>query len=268
MNGSHLFIADLHLDPEPDPLQVSGAGSVTDHKLIGGADALSNPSARRTTALAMRFLQQAQGKQHLYVLGDLFEYWLGDDAGLLLYDPILSALRAVKDSGCDITVMLGNRDFLLGKDFAQASGATVVKDDELIIHLGGSPVLLMHGDTLCTDDSDYQRFRRNLREPRWQQQFLAKDIDERRHHAEAMRAASHDASAAKSARIMDVNEDTVARRLKQTGCQTLIHGHTHRPADHWGDDKEQRRLVVGDWHPDQARYVEWDGSDFKLRTFH
>lgn len=239
MSGSHLFVADLHLDP----------------------------GNRRTTRLAMRFLQAAHGKQHLYVLGDLFEYWLGDDVGLPLYAPLLNAFRRLRNSGCAITFMLGNRDFLLGDAFAEAAAATLVRDDELLITLGDTPVLLMHGDTLCTDDLDYQRFRRNLREPRWQQQFLAKSVDERRDHAEALRAASHDASVSKSADIMDVNADTVAHRMQASGCHTLIHGHTHRPAVHKSVKSGNTRLVVGDWHSDHAEYVQWDGEEFSLSTF-
>lgn len=267
MTGSHLFIADLHLDPEPDSGQTSGVGTFADPGLTDSSDEHSNPESQRTAELALRFLQQAHGKQHLYILGDLFEYWLGDDAGLPLYEPILAALCAVNDSGCSVSVMLGNRDFLLGPAFAEAAGVTLITDDELIITLGGEPVLLMHGDTLCTGDTDYQRFRRNVREPRWQQQFLAKSIDERRHHAEALRAASHDASVGKSAVIMDVSPESVANRLQATGCQTLIHGHTHRPAVHEGPSAGQQRLVVGDWHPEYAQYVEWDGSGFQLKTF-
>jgi UDP-2,3-diacylglucosamine hydrolase len=239
MTGSHLFIADLHLDPEN----------------------------RRTTVLAMQFLQQAHGKQHLYILGDLFEYWLGDDVGLPLYSDVLGEFRQLHDSGCGITVMLGNRDFLLGEAFAESAGASLVRDDELVITLGDAPVLLMHGDTLCTDDVDYQRFRRNLREPRWQQQFLAKSVDERRDHAEALRAASHDASVTKSALIMDVNSDTVNQRMQASGCHTLIHGHTHRPAVHTSATANDTRLVVGDWHADHAQYVQWDGREFSLKTY-
>ena len=239
MTGSHLFIADLHLDQEN----------------------------RRTSELAMRFLQQAHGKQHLYILGDLFEYWLGDDVDLPLYSPLLGEFRKLRDSGCAITVMLGNRDFLLGDAFAEAAGAVLIRDDEITVTLGDTPVLLMHGDTLCTDDLDYQRFRRNLREPRWQQQFLAKSVDERRDHAEALRAASYDASVSKSADIMDVNDDAVAQRMQANGCHTLIHGHTHRPAVHQYAATNDTRLVVGDWHSDHARYAQWDGQDFSLRTF-
>ncbi len=267
MTGSHLFIADLHLNPEPEPGEELGVGAFADPDLSDDSDNHAGPESRRTTELALRFLQEAHGAEHLYILGDLFEYWLGDDAGLPLYEPILSALRAVGDSGCRVSVMLGNRDFLLGQDFAEAAGATLISSDEHIIDLGGSPVLLMHGDTLCTDDKDYQRFRHNVREPRWQKQFLAKSVDERRHHAEALRAASHDASVGKSAEIMDVNSRTVDNRMQATGCQTLIHGHTHRPAIHQDSATGQQRLVVGDWHPDYAQYAVWDGSDLQLKTF-
>lgn len=239
MTGSHLFIADLHLDQEN----------------------------RRTSELAMQFLQQAHGKQHLYILGDLFEYWLGDDVDLPLYSPLLGEFRKLSDSGCAITVMLGNRDFLLGDAFAEAAGASLIRDDEIIVTLGDTPVLLMHGDTLCTDDLDYQRFRRNLREPRWQQQFLAKSVDERRDHAEALRAASYDASVSKSADIMDVNADAVTQRMQANGCHTLIHGHTHRPAVHRNASTNDTRLVVGDWHSDHAQYAQWDGQEFSLHIF-
>lgn len=239
MTGSHLFIADLHLDP----------------------------GNRRTTKLAMRFLKQAHGRQHLYILGDLFEYWLGDDVGLPLYAHILGEFRQLRDSGCAITVMLGNRDFLLGDAFAESAGVSLVHDDELVVTLGDTPVLLMHGDTLCTDDVDYQRFRRNLREPRWQQQFLAKSVDERRDHAEALRAASHDASITKPADIMDVNGDSVVQRMQANGCHILIHGHTHRPAVHTSTTTNDTRLVVGDWYSDHAQYVQWNGQELSLSTF-
>lgn len=239
MTGSHLFIADLHLDPENTGI----------------------------TELAMRFLQEAHGKQHLFILGDLFEYWLGDDVGLPHYTQVLEKFRQLRDSGCAITVMHGNRDFLLGEAFAEAAGASLVCEDELIVTLGDQPALLMHGDTLCTDDIDYQRFRRNVREPRWQKLFLAKSVDERRDHAEALRAASHDASVGKSSDIMDVNPQAVVQQMRDSGCHTLIHGHTHRPAVHSGADTDDTRLVLGDWHDDHAQYVQWDGKEFSLNTF-
>ncbi|NND91473.1 MAG: UDP-2,3-diacylglucosamine diphosphatase [Granulosicoccus sp.] len=241
MTGSHLFIADLHLEP----------------------------SARRISRLAMRFFAEAHGIRQLYILGDLFEYWLGDDAGLLLYENELRALRQLSDSGCKVTIMLGNRDFLLGDEFARHIGATLVTADELVITLGETPVLLMHGDTLCTDDTDYQRFRQSLRKPRWRTQFLEKSIDERREQAEALRVASRGASRAKPAEIMDVNCQAVSERLSANGCQILIHGHTHRPAEHMRAQTDTTRLVVGDWHKDHAQYVQWsDAEGFALKTFH
>jgi UDP-2,3-diacylglucosamine hydrolase len=240
LTGSHFFIADLHLDP----------------------------IRRGTTRLALRFLQLAHGKQHVYILGDLFEYWLGDDVGLSLYEPVVDSLKQLARSGCGITVMLGNRDFLLDEAFASTAGVQLISSDEHVIDLDGTRVLLMHGDTLCTDDVDYQRFRKNVRESRWRKQFLAKTADERREHAEALRAASHDASVSKPVEIMDVNTATAATRLNETDCHVLIHGHTHRPAIHEDADTARRRLVLGDWHVDYARYVQWDANrGFRLQTF-
>lgn len=217
--------------------------------------------------LAMRFLQEAHGSQHLYLLGDLFEYWLGDDAGVPLYATFIQALKQLSEQGCAITVMHGNRDFLLGELFAQAAGATLVRDDELVISLDDEPVLLMHGDTLCSGDTDYQAFRQQVRHPQWQARFLDKTVDERLHHAQALRAASRDAGEDKQASIMDVNASTVEQRLLDTGCKVLIHGHTHRPAIHDMADQNSKRLVVGDWHQQHAKFVAWDGDAFELRKF-
>ncbi|MFK7854989.1 MAG: UDP-2,3-diacylglucosamine diphosphatase [Granulosicoccus sp.] len=237
MNKHCLFIADLHLDPK----------------------------SQRTIDLALRFLQQARGASELYILGDLFEYWLGDDIGLSLYKPFINELRDLTASGCVTTVMHGNRDFLLGDQFAEQTGTTLVKDDELLIHLNALPVLLMHGDTLCTDDTDYQAFRAQVRDSQWQQTFLNLSASERDQMATKFREASGEASAAKSATIMDVNQDQVSQRLAHYQCTTLIHGHTHRPAHHATDSLD--RWVVGDWHPDHARYLRFDGQQLSLHDF-
>lgn len=240
MNTDSLFIADLHLDP----------------------------ASERTMDLALRFVKDAHNASHLYILGDLFEYWLGDDAGLSLYSPFIEALRILANTGCAITIMHGNRDFLLGDAFAEQSGATLVKNDELIIHLNGQPVLLMHGDTLCTDDTDYQRFRCMVRDSQWQSNFLSLNLDERIQQARQMRTASKDASAAKSSSIMDVNPEQVMRQMTTNRCQTLIHGHTHRPAAHeLHEITHAHRWVVGDWHPDHARYVRFDGTQLALQDY-
>jgi UDP-2,3-diacylglucosamine hydrolase len=233
-----LFIADLHLDP----------------------------ASKRTINLALRFVHEAQSASHLYILGDLFEYWLGDDGGLSLYAPFIQALRELSNTGCAITLMHGNRDFLLGDSFAEQTGTTLVKGDELIIHLNDEPVLLMHGDTLCTDDKNYQRFRTLVRDPQWQSDFLSLSIDERTQQAQQMRTASKGATAGKPSAIMDVNLEMVARRMDTNQCQTLIHGHTHRPAVH--ELANAQRWVVGDWHPGHARYVRFDGEQLALKDFH
>ena len=234
-----LFIADLHLDPQRFD----------------------------TNALALKFLSQAHTAQQLFILGDLFEYWIGDDAGLVFYEPVIQSLRQLSETGCRVTVLLGNRDFLLGQEFAQETGSVLVTDDELLINLAGSHVLLMHGDTLCTDDKDYQAFREKVRHPIWQHKFLALSVDERNEQAQAMRIQSTRAGARKVARIMDVNQQQVLRRLRAQKCVTMIHGHTHRPDLHQLPLPDGRRFVVGDWHPDHAVYVLHDGSSLSLETF-
>lgn len=218
-NASSLFIADLHLDPDD----------------------------KDTQALALRFLQFAKEHDQLFILGDLFEYWVGDDSGIPMYASFIAALKDLQLSGCAITLMHGNRDFLLGDAFAENTGASLIRDDACTIQLGGKNVSLMHGDTLCTDDLDYQHFRSKIRQPQWQAQFLAKSIDDRHEQAQALRAASADASAAKRASIMDVNEPAVTKHMQANNCQTLIHGHTHRPACHTSPSSNATRWVVGDW---------------------
>lgn len=203
----------------------------------------------------------------MYILGDLFEYWLGDDAGLNQYTEAVAALRQLNQHECGLTVMLGNRDFLLGNDFANACSATLVTNDELVIQSGNTSALLMHGDTLCTGDSDYLHFRSMVRNSQWQTEFLALSVDERISKAQAMRAASKDAGSGKSISIMDVTETAVLERMQATACNTLIHGHTHRPAKHTIDVNNATRWVVGDWHPDHAQYVQWDEDGIQLKTF-
>ena len=163
--------------------------------------------------------------------------------------------------------MLGNRDFLLGDAFADASGTHLVRDDELLIDLHDEPILLMHGDTLCIDDRDYQQFRAQVRNREAQAAFLAKSIDERIAFAEHLRDQSRAHSAEKTSEIMDVNIHEVQSRLKMHDCHTLIHGHTHRPADHVNLPSGNRRLVVGDWHATQAQYVLCDEKQLALKSW-
>ncbi len=231
------FIADLHLDP----------------------------AQAQSYELALSFFAQIKGAHALYILGDFFEYWIGDDAGVELYADIVTALTQLSDSGCAVTLMHGNRDFLLGTRFAHTTHSTLVCDDELVITLDDQPVLLMHGDTLCIDDKPYQAFRQQVRDSAWQNAFLAKSIDERIAYATHLREQSQALTTDKAQTLMDVNERQVQSRLATTGCQTLIHGHTHRPAVH--HRSERTRWVVGDWHPSGAKYVVHDAQALHLRQF-
>ena len=200
-------------------------------------------------------------------MGDLFEYWLGDDAGVPAHAAFIEPLAQLSHYDCGLTVMLGNRDFLLGDAFAKATGAKLVKEDELHIQLGESKTVLMHGDTLCTDDTDYQKFRAQVRQPTWQASFLGQTIDQRVQQAQALRAASKDANASKQAPIMDVNAEAVSQCIQDAQCDVLIHGHTHRPATHALPTLNATRYVVGDWHPSHAKYLHWCDSGFEMLEF-
>ncbi len=233
------FIADLHLDP----------------------------TRRSAYDLALRFFKHIRQAQAVYILGDLFEYWIGDDAGLELYHEVISELLGISIAGIPLVVMLGNRDFLLGPQFSQATGAQVVRNDEYLINLAGEPVLLMHGDSLCTDDADYQEFRQQLRSHKWQSWFLSQSIEQRTEAAKGLRKQSQEHSASKTTELMDVAETTVASRMIANNCSTVIHGHTHRPAAHTDIECNTRRFVVGDWHNDHAFYVVHHQSGLELCKF-
>ncbi len=217
-----LFISDLHLDPQrPEVID-----------------------------LLVRFLDgRAAGADALYILGDLFEYWIGDDDvrdGLL---PAIEALRRLSDAGVAVSFMAGNRDFLVGSGFAERTGCGLLEDPTRV-ELYGFPTLLMHGDTLCTDDDAYQGLRKQLRDPAWQAGFLALPLEQRRAQAEALRRESREATRGKAADIMDVNAAEVAATFRKHGVQRIIHGHTHRPAVHTLeiDDEPAERIVLGDWY--------------------
>lgn len=238
-----LFISDLHLeDSRPD---------ITDTLL--------------------RFLAGQTGQcQALYILGDLFEVWIGDDARDPLAQRVATALRAFADAGARVYLMHGNRDFLLGNDFATACGAHLLPDPSVIATPLG-PVLLSHGDALCTDDVDYQNFRRQVRDPAWQEDFLARGLSERRAFADQARQQSKQATAGKDVGIMDVNQDAVRDFLVQHQQCRLLHGHTHRPDFHRlslaapvQGQKEAWRLVLGDWDR-QAWFADLDGDGVELR---
>jgi UDP-2,3-diacylglucosamine hydrolase len=220
---SALFISDLHLCP-------------------------SRPQINR---IFLRFLEsEARSAQALYILGDLFEYWAGDDD---LGDPfnagIVAALARLSASGVSVGLMHGNRDFIIGDAFARASGARLLPDPTLV-DLYGTPTLLLHGDTLCTLDSEYQAFRRTARSPDWIRGLLAKPLAARKLEIEALRARSEREKGRKSAEIMDVSSAQVEAVLRAHAYPQMIHGHTHRPARHLHniDGHPCERWVLADWY--------------------
>ncbi|MEW8213038.1 MAG: UDP-2,3-diacylglucosamine diphosphatase, partial [Candidatus Thiodiazotropha taylori] len=199
---------------------------------------------------------RAPKAQTLYILGDLFDAWLGDDDRQSIAVEVRQALQALNQSGTQLKIMHGNRDFLLGEDFCQASGAQLISDP-CLIDLYGTPTLLMHGDLLCTDDQEYQAFRKQIRSAEFANHFLALSIDQRIAVAQEYRAKSGEANAQKSDNIMDVNQQAVELALQQHQAQRLIHGHTHRPADHRFtlDNRSVSRHVLGEWHGDHAEIL-------------
>ena len=200
----------------------------------------------KTAAAFFRFLsEEAASTRQLYLLGDVFEYWAGDDD---LDDPfnrkLVDALRALADKGISLYWMAGNRDFLVGEAFAQATGVTLLPDP-YVANIAGQRVLLLHGDAQCTDDTGYMAFRSQVRDPVWQRDFLAKPLTQRKSMIEGMRAGSREAQREKSMAIMDVNAGEIARLFEAHEVDIMIHGHTHRPATH----REQHgvRYVLPDW---------------------
>jgi UDP-2,3-diacylglucosamine hydrolase len=204
-----------------------------------------------------RFLGDiAPGADALYVLGDLFEYWVGDD-GLALPFParVAGALRPLA-ARLPLRFMHGNRDFLVAQGFARATGAELVPDPT-IVDLYGTRAVLMHGDTLCTGDTAYQAFRAQVRDPQWQRAALARPLDERLAIARGMRSESEGAKEAKPMDIMDVADAAVERAFADSGCDVMIHGHTHRPGRHVHrvGGRERVRWVLPDWY-ERGGYLE------------
>ena len=219
------------------------------------------------TDLFIDFLHtEAVACEALYILGDLFEYWIGDEAvEQEEFRPMIEGLRSLTLSGVPVNVMHGNRDFLLGEQFAQASGCRLL-NDPTITNLYGQQVMLMHGDTMCTDDHEYQDFRRMVRDPKVQQEFLRKSIEERDHIVRDYRQKSKLAAAQKKPEIMDVNQQAVENEMKKHNILHLIHGHTHRPGEHHFnlDGTTYRRMVLGDWY-DQGSVLRCDASGWTLK---
>jgi UDP-2,3-diacylglucosamine hydrolase len=211
----------------------------------------------QTVQLFFQFLQtRAARASHLYILGDLFEVWIGDDDRQAPIPEVIGALRRLTDAGTWLGVMHGNRDFLLGADFCSATGAELLPDPCCRV-LGGVPTLLMHGDLLCTDDKAYMAFRQQVHDPGFQQQFLALPLEQRRQKALQYRGMSNEAKSLKAGAIMDVNPQAVIDHLRKQEAERLIHGHTHRPGDHSlsVDGRQVSRHVLGDWHPEGAEIL-------------
>ncbi|WP_313318995.1 UDP-2,3-diacylglucosamine diphosphatase [Stenotrophomonas sp.] len=241
-----LFISDLHLDP-------------------------SRPAI---TALFLDFVHnEARQAEALYILGDLFEAWIGDDTPSSAADAVAQALRELSQSGVPVYFIRGNRDFLVGNDYAARAGMRILPDPA-VIELYGKPVLLQHGDLLCTDDVAYQAFRAQSRNPAFIAQFLAQPLEARVAFAQKARAASQahqsemkQGDNAKFETVTDVAPAEVVATFKRYGIDTMIHGHTHRPAIHNLQTGEHRctRIVLGDWY-EQGSVLRVDADGFRLEA--
>ena len=217
-----LFISDLHLDA----------------------------SRPRITELFLEFLEtEAARADALYILGDLFEAWIGDDASDELADRVADGLARLHGKGVPCFFIHGNRDFLLGDAYARRARMTILPDPA-VVDVEGERVLLMHGDTLCTDDVAYQSFRRETRAPSWQRAFLARSVADRQRYAEQARSESQRYTRSAGEAITDVTPEAVNATLSKYGTRRLIHGHTHRPALHEInlDGMTCERIVLGDWY--------------------
>ncbi len=226
---STLFISDLHLDE----------------------------SRPRIVDVFERFLvEEARHAEALYILGDLFESWIGDDDNSPLADRVAKALKALSDSGVPIYFMRGNRDFVLGANYARRAGMKIL-DDPTVVELDGTRALLMHGDTLCVDDIEYQKFRRLMHNKWFQRIALALPLSIRRKIATRLRDQSQKHVLMKAENIMDVNQAAVESEMRRHGVSLLIHGHTHRPATHRFeiDDQIAERIVLGDWYDQRSVFI-------------
>lgn len=215
-----------------------------------------------------QFLQkEAPNADELYILGDFFEAWIGDDYSNPFVDLVKQALKALTDSGTKLFFMHGNRDFLLGEEFCKQTGSTLLVDPS-IIDLDGTPVLLMHGDSLCTQDEAYMQFRNQVRTPDWCKMVLSKSIPERIQMAVEARTESQATNQMKSDEIMDVTPEEVVKLMEQQQVNLMIHGHTHRPMIHDLDLKtgNAKRYVLGDWDK-QGWVIKAEGQSLSLESF-
>lgn len=240
MAGTTLFISDLHLSDERPAI----------------------------TRLFLDFLaDEARQADALYILGDLFEFWAGDDAAAEAeFRPAVDGLRALSQAGVPLYFMYGNRDFLMRERFERDTGGKLIPDPTRI-DLYGEPTLLMHGDLLCTADVDYFEFRKKVRDPGWQRDFLAKSLAERNDISNAYRDISKTNVARKPPEIMDVTPSAVEDTMRRQRVRRLIHGHTHRPGEHVFtlDGALARRMVLGAWY-EQGSVLRVNAKGWALAT--
>jgi len=236
---SYCFISDLHLNEDrPD-----------------------------ITKAFLNFLENTACKaEKLYILGDLFEAWIGDDDQNEFISEVQNALIKISKT-TKVFFMHGNRDFLVGPEFASSAGMKIL-NDPVVEEMYGDPVLLMHGDLLCIKDIDYQKFRKVSRDIKWQTEFLNKSLGERRKIAQDLGSASKEATGEKKEEIMDVSESEVIKMIRESSVNLLIHGHTHRPNSHNIDVENHtaKRMVLGDWD-EYGWYIWMDSNSCELNKF-
>ena len=238
-------------DPPPVLAVSAAAAPLVDPLFI--SDLHLAPERPRTTARFLQFLREdASQHRELVILGDLFEFWIGDDAAASA-GPVIDALAAGTARGQRLLLMHGNRDPLLGHDFAGATGGTLLADP-IVVDVAGTPTLLAHGDAWCTRDVAYQQFRATIRQPQFQRDFLARPLDDRVAFARSLRLQSESEKSTKAMDIMDVTPEAVVVALRTAGVKRIIHGHTHRPASHVVDlgGVLAERWVLPDWDLDDA----------------
>ena len=231
------FISDLHLERIESPI----------------------------TNIFTAFLDDLNQNDSLYILGDLFESWIGDDNVSELSQYISDRLLMLSDRDISVAIMHGNRDFLIGEDFCKASSIKLINDPR-IIEIDTKKVMLTHGDELCTDDKEYQAFRSVVRNPLWQKDFLNFPISKREKIAGEAKDASKDSKDNKAMEIMDVNTDAVLKAFNDQNIEIMIHGHTHRPNIHKvsNEGKNLTRYVLGDWSKNSAIILKWNEAEVEL----
>ena len=231
-----LFVSDLHLSDDTPDIEAAFTG----------------------------LLKKESPLDSLVMLGDVFEAWVGDDDDSPLADRVKSVLRALAESGTEILFTRGNRDFMLGEQFASDIGGTLLPD-QTVLDVAGHTTLVLHGDILCTDDVDYQQFRQLVHSPEWQAEMMAKSLDERRDLARQLRSMSIDAASNKPEDIMDVNQEAVSAAMRDADVSLMVHGHTHRPDRHQSATGE--RIVLGDWTAQLGWLLRERGGELRLERF-